>query len=61
MILNDGRVYKSKPSRAIPGRVEEVPAMDCIQLAGCQGIRVFPLILESLSYNGGIRSHAGIG
>ena len=61
MILNNGRVYKSKPSRTIPGRVEEVSAMDCIQLAGCQGIRVFPLILESLSYNGGIRSHSGIG
>ena len=61
MILNNGRVYIGKPSRTIPGRVEEVSAMDCIQLAGCQGIRVFPLILESLSYNGGIRSHSGIG
>ena len=60
MILNDGRVYKGKPSRTVLGGVEEIPATNCIQLARCQGIRVFPLILESLSYNGGIRSHAGI-
>ena len=60
MILNDGRVYKGKPSRTVLGRVEQVPASDCIQLARCQRIRVFPLILESLSYNSSIRSHAGI-